>query len=92
MKFTETEKQLIDQYADMPTAFSNRLNIWAVELIPPLVLIVLGIYLQHQYYLVAAICALVFFNVLRLYKQEPRLRMLKSLFEKIRESYKTEMP
>ena len=86
MNLTQEEKKLIAQYSRLPISKAQRANIWLVELLPPAILIGLGILRDQAFYLVAAILVLVSFNVLRLYRQESTVRTLRALCLKIQEN------
>jgi len=83
MNLTEEEKKIISQYEKVPTKPMQRIGIWAVELVPPAIMIFIGFYRDKKIYLIAAIGTLVFFNVYRLFRQEKTVRILKSACSKI---------
>ncbi|MBN56848.1 MAG: hypothetical protein CMI04_04045 [Oceanospirillaceae bacterium] len=84
MIFTKDEKLLIDAYSKLPVKLSQRINIWAVEIIPPSIFISLGLYNDKKIYLIAAIFMLVLFNIIRLIKQEKTVRLLRSISNKLK--------
>ncbi len=84
MIFTKDEKLLIDAYSKLPVKLSQRINIWAVEIIPPSIFISLRLYNDKKIYLIAAIFMLVLFNIIRLIKQEKTVRLLRSISNKLK--------
>ena len=85
MNFSEEELKLIEQYKKMPVGFKNRINIWAVEILPPILFVDVFIYTGKELYLLATILALVLFNVTRLARQNNTVKTLKSICQKLSE-------
>jgi hypothetical protein len=83
MNFTDRELKLINQLKRLPVDFKSRLNLWAVEIIPPIIFIGAGLYTDKSLYLIIAICILMFFNIIRLWRQHSSVRVLKSIATKL---------
>lgn len=84
MIFTKDEKLLIDAYSKLPVKLSQRINIWAVELVPPSIFVFFGLYHDNKIYLIAAIFMLILLNIIRLIKQEKTVRLLRSISKKLK--------
>ena len=83
MNFTDEEKELIKRYSELPITKSRNLNLWALDVIIPLLVLCFGIYSGSITYLVAAIVILVIFNIGRLIKRGNLARILKSICTKL---------
>ena len=83
MNFTDEEKALIKRYSEFPITKSRNLNLWALDVIIPLLILCFGIYSESIIYLVTAIVILVIFNIMRLIKRENLARILKSICTKL---------
>ena len=75
---------ILKRLAKLPVKLSQRINIWAVEIIPPSIFISLRLYNDKKIYLIAAIFMLVLFNIIRLIKQEKTVRLLRSISNKLK--------
>ena len=83
MNFTEEEWKLIGQFQRLPIGFRKRLNLWAVEIVPPVLFIGIGVYTGRSTYFIGAICVLMLLNIVRLWRQNHTVRVLKSIALKL---------
>lgn len=83
MRFSKSELELIENFSNYRTGFGGLVSRWAVEIVPPVALIIIGITTGSQVYPIAAVLVLVFFNVFRLVRQNSIAVELKSISEKI---------
>lgn len=77
--FTVEERQLLEQYQKFPLNLASKANRIAVEVIPPVIFVLLGILRDRSLYFIAVICLLVSFNVLRTLRQSRMIQLLKSI-------------
>ena len=80
---TDEEFRLCEQYSRLPVGVVGRLNLWAVEVIPPAAFIGIAIYTGSISYYIAAIIVLAFFNVVRLARQHRSAPVLRSIANKL---------
>ncbi len=87
MNLTEEEKQLIELYEKISEEPKQRLSLWAVEIIPPIIFVAVSFYTGSQTYLIVLIGLLMFFNLQRRFKQDKYAGTLKSICRKVKENY-----
>ena len=86
MRFTEAELELMKSYSTMSSNTASSANRWAVEIVPPALLVILGIVMNSITYPIAGVLVLVSFNIARLRKQRLIALHLKSISEKVLKS------
>lgn len=83
MNLTEEELQLLKQYRLLSTKKLVWLNRLAVEIVPPMVFVGVGIYRDEYIWFVMVVAVLVIFNIMRVVRQPKTLRLLASISKKI---------
>ena len=82
-KFTEQEVHLLELYQKLPSNRASHINRIAVEIIPPFILIAMGIIKDSQVFPIMAVIVAMIFNVRRAIKQPVLHSLLKSISIKI---------
>ncbi|RYY04025.1 MAG: hypothetical protein EOO53_03790 [Gammaproteobacteria bacterium] len=77
------ELKVLEQYRKLSLSKAKIINLYAVEIIPPAILVVLGLVTGRTIFFIGLICILVFYNILRVYRQTSYKEHLKSIAEKI---------
>ena len=83
LNLSPEELKVLEQYRKLSLSKSKIINLYAVEIVPPAILVVLGLVTERTIFLIGLICILVFYNVLRVYRQTSYKEHLKSIANKI---------
>lgn len=79
MEFSEEEKKLLKQYQNLPASMTNLVKRLAVEIIPPVIFIFLGLYTGRIVWFIVLIILMVFYNVQRIVRQHNNIKKLNSI-------------
>lgn len=82
MSLSEEEKQLLKKYQDLSSSLPDLINRLAVEIIPPIIFMAMGIYTGQILWFILVIIIMVSYNVFRVIKQRKYIQNLKSISEK----------
>lgn len=83
LNLSPEELKVLEQYRKLSSSKAKTINLYAVEIIPPAILIVLGLVTERIIFFIGLICILVLSNVFRIYRQTSYKEHLKSIAEKI---------
>lgn len=83
MQLKNEEKQLLEQYKTLSNSTLNIANRLAVEVVPPIVFVAIGIIRDEIIWFLLLITIMVFYNVQRVIRQQRNLKTLKSLSDKL---------
>ncbi len=82
MELSEEEKKLLSQYQILSSSIPNFANRIAVEIVPPIIFVGLGLYTGQILWFLILIAMLVFYNLQRVIRQYKNIVRLKSISEK----------
>ena len=83
LNFSQEELNILEQYRKLSSSKARTLNLYAVEIIPPAILVALGFVTGRPLFFIGLICILVLYNIVRVYRQTSYGVHLKSIAEKI---------
>lgn len=93
MEISEDEKELLKQYQSLSVTMPSLVNRLAIEVVPPIIFVAIGLYTGQVVWFVVLIVLMVIYNVQRILRQYKNIIKLKSISEKtigtIDESTKT---
>lgn len=79
IEFSEPEMKLLRHYQAFSQSRVGRLNRLAVEIVPPIVLLAIGLVKDSHVYAIITILLLITFNVKRVLNQDKTIPLLKSI-------------
>ena len=79
MELTEDEKALLAQYQKLSESKPSLLNRLALEVIPPLVFVGVGIYSGKVIWFIALVVMMVFYNIQRVVRQHKNIVKLRAI-------------
>ena len=82
MEFSEKEQKLLKQYQSLSTSMPSLTNRLAVEVIPPIVFVTIGIYTGKIIWFIVLVALMVLYNVQRVIRQHKNITMLNSISKK----------
>lgn len=83
LNLTPEELKVLEQYRKLALTKTKTINLYAVEIIPPAIFVVLSLVTERTIFFIGIIGILVFYNVLRVYRQTFYKEHLKSIAEKV---------
>jgi len=83
LNLSPEEIKVLEQYRKLSSSKTKIINLYAVEIIPPAILVILGFVTGKNIFFIGLICILVFYNVHRVYRQTLYKKLLKSIAEKV---------
>jgi hypothetical protein len=83
MNLSDDEKKLLEQYQVLSNSNPKFLNRLAVEIIPPIVFVCLGLYTGEIVWFLVLIVIMVTYNVQRVIRQYKNIERLRSISIKI---------
>jgi hypothetical protein len=82
MEFTEEEQKLLKKYQSLSTSVPSLINRVAVEIVPPVIFVTLGIYAGKIIWFIVLILLMVIYNVQRVIRQHKNIEKLNSISKK----------
>ena len=82
-KFTPEEVRIIKLYAGMPRGFGRRIHSWIAEIVPAIGLFGYGMYSEKRVFVLVGFGGLLFFALLRMWRQFKYAHLIQSIFSKI---------
>lgn len=86
MNLSDEELQLLKKYQKLSTSSLSQINRVAVEIIPPVIFVGIGLYLDKIEWFLALITLMVAYNVKRVIRQQKYIALLRSIAEKVQEN------
>ena len=83
LNLSPEEIKVLEQYRKLSSSKAKTINLYAVEIIPPAILVILGFVTERTIFFIGLICILVLYNVHRVYRQTSYKEHLKSIAEKV---------
>jgi hypothetical protein len=83
LNLSPEEIKVLEQYRRLSLSQAKAINLYAVEIVPSAVLVAVGAATERPIFYVGLICMLVFYNILRVYRQGAYKGHLKSIAEKV---------
>lgn len=77
------EIKVLEQYRKLSASKAKIINLYAVEIIPPAILVTLGLVAGRTIFLIGLIFILVSYNILRVYRQVSYKEHLRSIADKV---------
>ena len=82
MKLSREEKELLEQYKTLSDSMSSLTNRVAVEIVPPIVFVAIGLYTGKVFWFIVLISLMVAYNVQRVLRQYKNIEKLRSIAQK----------
>ncbi|WP_412970785.1 hypothetical protein [Glaciecola sp. MF2-115] len=83
LKLSETEVKLLMQYQTLSTSKSKRFNRLAIEIIPPIVFVSIGLFTGNYSWFLALIAIMVVYNLQRVFRQQKYITELQLISQKV---------
>lgn len=83
MDFSNEEIKLLEQYQKLSVSLPSIINRLAVEILPPMFFIFLGLYSGKVIWFIAVITIMAFFNIQRVLRQFKNIERLMNISKKV---------
>ncbi len=83
LNLSPEEIKVLEQYRKLSSSKAKIINLYAVEIIPPVILVTLGLATERTIFFIGLIIILVLYNILRVYRQASYKEHLRSIADKV---------
>ena len=82
MEISEEEKELLRQYQSLSDSMPSLANRVAIEVVPPVIFVVIGLFTGQVIWFLVVITLMVIYNVQRVFRQYKNILKLRSISKK----------